>query len=184
MPCLISVQELLYLCGMNTRQVEELIPSDFSNDAKVWIFQGSRAFIDKEVTEINEQLYQFSAQWLSHSERVKGWAKLLFKQFIVVMADDNGVHVGGCSTDGMMRVIKSLERQYSVSFFDRMTVTFLKNGKAEMLPFNQVAYALEKGYIAEDTLTFNNIATTKKELLESWLVPLNESWIMQRLPSL
>ena len=127
------------------------------------------------------QLHQFYAQWQAHGAPVKGWAKLLFNQFIVVMADEDATHVSGCSTDGMMRVIKSLERQYSVNFFDRMTVTFLKNDKAEMLPFNQVQYALDKGYINEETLTFNNIATDKKQLLETWLVPLKESWLASRV---
>lgn len=166
---------------MHTQQVEKLIPKDFADNSRVWIFQGSRPFIEKEQNEINEQLYQFYAQWKAHAVPVKGWGKLLFNQFIVVMADEDATHVSGCSTDGMMRVIKSLERQYSVNFFDRMTVTFLRNDKAEMLPFNQVQYALDKGYINVDTLTFNNIATTKKQLLETWLVPLKNSWLASKV---
>ena len=74
-----------------------------------------------------------------------------------------------------------MERQYKVNFFDRMTITFLVKDKTEMLPFNQVQYAIEKGYLTKDTLTFNNIATTKKELLETWLVPLSESWLANRV---
>jgi hypothetical protein len=166
---------------MNTKEVATLIPSDFADDSKVWVFQGNRPFIEKEQKEIDEQLYQFYIQWQAHGAPVKGWAKLLFNQFIVVMADEAATHVSGCSTDGMMRVIKSLERQYSVNFFDRMTVTFLKNDKTEMLPFGQVQYALDKGYINENTLTFNNIATTRKELLGNWLVPLKESWMAARV---
>src|SRR5690606_11171133 len=138
-------------------------------------------FIEKEQKEIDEQLHHFYEQWEAHGAPVKGWAKLLFNQFIVVMADDDVTHVSGCSTDSMMRVIKSLERQYSVNFFDRMTVTFLKIDKAEMLPFHQVQYALDNGYLTEDSLTFNNIATTKQELLERWLVPLKQSWMAVRL---
>jgi len=97
------------------------------------------------------------------------------------MADETGTHVSGCSTDGMVRVIKSLERQYDVNFFDRMTLTFLVEGKAQMLPFGQVQYAIDKGYINKDTLLFNNIATTKKELLETWLVPVSQSWLAERV---
>jgi len=166
---------------MFTKEVLELIPSDFSNDSRVWVFQGSRAFIEKEQNEINEQLYQFYSQWLAHGAPVKGWAKLLYNQFIVVMADETGTHVSGCSTDGMVRVVKSLERQYDVNFFDRMMITLLVNGKAQMLPFEQIQYAIDKGYIDQNTLIFNNIATTKKELLEQWLVPLKESWLAGRV---
>ena len=158
-----------------------MLPKGFADASKVWIYQGSRPFSDKEELQINEELHQFYAQWLSHGAPVKGWAKLLFKQFIVIMADETGTQVGGCSTDSSVRVIKSLERQYKASFFDRMTLTFLIKGKAEMLPFQQVQYAIDKGMINKDTLTFNNIATTKKELLETWIVPLSESWLANRV---
>ena len=166
---------------MSTKEVQQLLPPDFHDQSRVWIFQSNRPFVEKEQKEIDEQLHQFYAQWQAHGEPVKGWAKLLFNQFVIVMADETGTHVCGCSTDGMVRIIKSLERQYSVNFFDRMTITFLVDGKTQMLPFNQIQYAIDKGYLTQDTLTFNNIATTKQELLETWLVPMKSSWLAGRV---
>ena len=166
---------------MQIAELANIIPADFSDNARVWIYQSNRPFSEKEENEISEQLYQFAVQWNSHGEPVKGWAKLLFKQFIVIMADETEVMVGGCSTDSSVRVVKSIERQYSVNLFDRMTLTFLVKDKAEMLPFNQVQYAVDKAFINKDTLFFNNIAGTKKELLNGWLVPLGESWLAARL---
>jgi hypothetical protein len=162
-------------------QLKDLIPQEFADNARVWIYQSSRAFIEKEANEVNEQLEHFYTQWEAHGAPVKGWAKLLFRQFIVIMADETDVEVSGCSTDSSVRVVKSIERQYEVNFFDRMMITFLVKDKAEMLPFNQVQYAIDKGYINKDTLVFNNIATDKKELLSKWLVPLNESWLAGRV---
>ncbi len=166
---------------MHKEELSALLPADFSNTSRIWIFQGSRPFIEKEQLQIDEQLYQFYTQWTAHGAPVKGWAKLLFNQFVIVMADESGTHVSGCSTDGMIRVIKSLERQYDISFFDRMTLTFLKEGKAQMLPFEQVQYAIDRGYITEDTLMFNNTAATRKELLEHWLIPVKNSWLQGRI---
>lgn len=166
---------------MFTEEVKNLVPADFADDSRVWIFQSNRAFIEKEQKEIDEQLSQFYTQWTAHGAPVKGWAKLLFGQFIVVMADETATGVSGCSTDGMVRVIKSLERQYDVNFFDRMMVTFLVNGKAQMLPFGQIQYAIDKGYMTPDTLIFNNVATNKMELLNIWLVPIRESWLANRI---
>lgn len=158
-----------------------MIPADFADNARVWVYQSSRPFSEKEEKEINEQLYHFYSQWEAHGAPVKGWAALLFRQFVVIIADETDVQVSGCSTDSSVRVIKSMERQYKVNFFDRMTLTFMIKGKAEMLPFGQVQYAIDKGYINRDTLVFNNIATTKKELLEDWLVPLHNSWLANRV---
>ena len=66
-----------------------------------------------------------------------------------------------------------------------MMITFLRNGKSEMLPFTQVQYAIDKGYLNKDTLLFNNVVTDKKGLMENWLVPLSQSWLSGRvsLPS-
>ena len=162
-------------------ELKDLIPQEFGDNARVWIYQSSRAFIEKEEREINEQLHQFYTQWQSHGAPVNGWAKILFKQFIVIIADETEVMVGGCSTDSSVRVVKSIERQYDVNFFDRMMITLLRKGKAEMLPFTQIQYAIDKGYIDKDTLLFNNIATDKKGLMETWLVPLSESWLAARV---
>jgi hypothetical protein len=166
---------------MLSSELSTLIPAGFSDNARVWIYQSSRAFIEKEANEVNEQLHQFYSQWLSHGDVVKGWAKLLFNQFVVVIADEEDVTVSGCSTDSSVRVIKSLEKQYSVNFFDRLMLTFLVKNKAEMLPLNQVQYALDKGYINADTPLFNNTLTSKKELMENWLVPLKESWLARQV---
>jgi hypothetical protein len=166
---------------MLSSELSTLIPAGFSDNARVWIYQSSRAFIEKEANEVNEQLHQFYSQWLSHGDVVKGWAKLLFNQFVVVIADEENVAVSGCSTDSSVRVIKSLEKQYSVNFFDRMMLTFLVKDKAEMLPMHQVQYALDKGYINADTPLFNNTLTSKKELMENWLVPLKDSWLARQV---
>ena len=166
---------------MQLSELTNIIPSNFSDNARVWIYQSNRPFSEKEENEINEQLYQFYVQWNSHGEPVKGWAKLLFRQFIVIMADETEVMVGGCSTDSSVRVVKSFERQYNVNLFDLMTLTFLVKDKAEMLPYEQVQYAIDKGYINNDTIFFNNVAGTKKELIENWMVPLSKSWLASRL---
>jgi hypothetical protein len=166
---------------MKNVALETLLPSEFSDDARVWIFQGGRPFREQEEQQINEQLLQFYSQWETHGKPVHGWGRLLFSRFVIVMAEEDKNQVSGCSTDGMIRLIKSLERQYHTTFFDRMMVTVLHNDKAEMLPFAQIQHALNQGILTRDSLVFNNIATTKKELLSSWLVPMDQSWIAQRI---
>lgn len=161
--------------------LNEIIPTDFSDESRVWVYQSSRAFIEKEENEINEQLYQFYAQWQSHGTPVKGWAKLVFRQFIIFMADEAVTGVSGCSTDSSVRVVKSIERQYDVNMFDRLMLTFLVNEKAEMLPMNQVQYAIDKGYISGDTPLFNNVVGTKADLMNKWLVPIKDSWLSSRI---
>lgn len=157
------------------------IPAELSDDSRVWIFQSSRPFNAQENLEINEQLKNFYLQWQTHGEPVKGWGELLFDTFVVIIADESASQVSGCSTDGMTRVIKSFERQYSVNFFDRLTISFLVEDKVQMLPMNQISYGLEKGFIETDTPLFNNLVVTKKALIDAWLTPLDKSWLWQRI---
>lgn len=166
---------------MIIEELSQLLPTDFADNSRVWIYQSSRAFVEKEQNEINEQLEQFYLQWTAHGAPVKGWAKILFGQFVVVMADETQVSVSGCSTDASVKIIKSIERQYDVNMFDRLNITFLRKGKAEMLPFNQIQYAIDKGFIDGETYVFNNVVYTKSEMLDRWLVPLRKSWIAERV---
>ncbi len=166
---------------MNVREIEQLIPAGFADNSRVWVYQSSRPMSEKEELEINEQLQQFYMQWQAHGAPVKGWAKLLFRRFIVMIADETDVTVSGCSTDSSVRIIKSIERQYEVNMFDRLSITFLVKDQPEVLPLGQVQYAIDKGYINADTLLFNNLVETKKELLENWLQPLGNSWLKGRV---
>lgn len=166
---------------MDTHNITQLLPGDFAPHSRVWVYQSSRPFSEKEEKEINEQLYHFYAQWQAHGAPVKGWAGLLFRRFIVMMADESKVDVSGCSTDSSVRVIKSIERQYEVNMFDRLSITFLVKGQPEVLPLNQVQYAIDKGFINGKTLLFNNLVSTQSELLENWLQPLEDSWLKTRV---
>jgi hypothetical protein len=163
----------------NPYQLE--IPEDFAGHSRVWIYQSNRPLREQEIVEMNEQLHNFYTQWMSHGKAVKGWAKIMFDRFVVVMADEAMTDVGGCSTDSMVRIIKSFERQYLIELFDRMTIAFLVNDKVEPLPINQIIYALERGILKEDTPLFNNLVATKQALLNEWLVPLNKSWLADRV---
>jgi hypothetical protein len=165
---------------MNT-DITHILPADFSPSSRVWIYQSNRPFGEREAEEIEEQLHQFTVQWNSHGVPVKGWGRLLFDQVIVLMADETESEVSGCSTDSSVRIIKSIEKQYNVNLFDRLLLGFLVKEKLQLLPMAQVGYALEKGYINRDTVYLNNTVQTKSELENHWLVPLKESWLMQKL---
>lgn len=161
--------------------VQEILPQDFSPSSRVWIYQSNRPFGEREALEINEQLHQFAEQWLSHGDPVKGWGKLLFNQVLVLMADESSTGVSGCSTDSSVRIIKSIEKQYQVNLFDRLLLGFFVKDKVQLLPLAQLNYAVEKGFIDENTLYLNNTVLTKKEMEEKWLTPVKDSWLASKI---
>ena len=67
---------------------KHLIPEDFHPSSRVWIYQSNRLFSIGEALEIELLLTDFLQKWNTHGTPVKGYANLLFGQFIVLMADE------------------------------------------------------------------------------------------------
>lgn len=166
---------------MNTN-FKELIPQNFDDNSRVWIYQANRPFTNHEILEIKDKLAEFAAQWNSHGSKVESFANLFFDRFIILMADESAVRVGGCSTDSSTRFIKTLEGDYEVSLFDRLMLAFIIQEKVESVPLMSVNTEIENGLITGDTLYFNNTILTKKELLTKWIIPVRDSWLASRLP--
>ena len=160
---------------------KETIPSDFHDTSRVWIYQSSRLFTIPEAFHIEDILKDFVTKWQSHGTPVKGYAGLLFGQFIILIADETASGVSGCSTDSSVRIIKQVEEQFAVNMFDRQMLAFYIKEKVQLLPLAQLSYALENNYLNTDTLYFNNLVSTKKELLEKWIIPIKESWLTSRI---
>ena len=162
---------------------QELIPKNFHDNSRVWVYQSSRLFTIKEALQLEEQLENFAKEWNSHGSAVKSYANLFFGHFIILMADESDVKVGGCSTDSAFRFIKSLEKEYNVELLDRQTVAFIVKGKIQLIPLAHVNYSIGHDFITPDTLYFNNTILTKKDLLNNWIIPVKDSWLASRIPS-
>ena len=161
---------------------ERLIPEDFSSHSRVWIYQSNRLFSLQEALELEKILNDFVEGWQSHGAPVKGYANLLFGQFIVLMADETATGVSGCSTDSSVRLMKQIEETFNVQLFNRQLLAFVVNDKVQVLPLSQLNYALENNFLTADTLYFNNLVQTKDELLNKWLIPVRDSWLKTRIP--
>ncbi|MFW2477572.1 MAG: hypothetical protein ACN4EP_11690 [Sediminibacterium sp.] len=160
---------------------QSFIPSDFHASSRVWVYQSSRLFLISEAFEIESILKEFTDNWLSHGTPVKGYANLLFGQFLVFMADETATGVSGCSTDSSVRVVKMIEERFKVSMFDRQQLAFVVKDKIQLIPLAQFSYALENQFINPDTLYFNNLVATKEALLNEWLIPVKNSWLKTRM---
>src|SRR3954469_19203304 len=158
-------------------EYKHLIPEDFHPSSRVWVYQASRLFFLNEALEIEVVLEGFTENWQSHGAKVKGYANLLFGQFIVLMADETQAGVSGCSTDSSVRIIKAIEERFKVDMFNRQNLAFVINEKIQMLPLAQLKYAAENNFINRETIYFNNLVLTKEELLSKWMIPVKDSWL-------
>lgn len=160
---------------------QHILPESFAPDSRVWIYQSSRLFSMKEALEMEEQIEHFCASWQAHGAGVKAWGNLLFGQFLILIADETNVKVSGCSTDSSVRFVKELGDRYGVDFFNRTTLAFYHKDKVQVLPLSQLQYAVDNGFINEDTLYFNNLAGTLQQLQTNWIVPVKDSWLATKI---
>jgi hypothetical protein len=162
-------------------EYKRLLNDDFDPDSRVWVYQSNRLFTISEALQVEEMIDQFAKNWLSHGVPVKAAAHLFFGQFVVLMADETATGVSGCSTDSSVRLIKEIETTFAVNMFDRLALAFIIKEKVQILPMPQVKYAIEQGFITADTLFFNNIVLTKKELENNWIIPAKDSWLAKKI---
>lgn len=167
---------------MNT-QFRELIPADFDDNSRVWIYQANRQFSVKEAKELKERITKFVGGWNSHGSAVKSFGELFYNHFIILIADETSVKVGGCSTDSSFRFIKNIQKDFTVELLDRQTLAFIVKDKVLLVPIEDVNLSIENEIINPDTLYFNNTILTKKQLLNNWIIPVKDSWLAQRIPS-
>jgi len=97
------------------------------------------------------------------------------------MVDEAATGVSGCSIDSSVRVIQQIEKEFKVEMFNWQNLAFVVKDRVQIIPRQQFNYALENNFITTDTLFFNNVVETKKELEENWLIPVSESWLKAKI---
>lgn len=162
-------------------EYRHLLPEDFAPESRVWLYQSSRQFSLSEALEMEELIGEFCSNWQAHGAGVKSYGNLFFGRFLVLMADESHTTVSGCSTDSSVRFVKALGERYGVDFFNRQHLAFVVRDRIEVLPMNQATYAFNNGFLSGDTLYFNNLAATKQQLLENWLIPVKDSWLAAKV---
>lgn len=162
-------------------EYQHLIPEDFSPSSRVWIYQSSRLFSISEALEIEDMLNEFLERWNTHGTPVKGYANMLFGQFIILMADETAAGVSGCSTDSSVKLIKQIEETFKVDMFNRQNLAFVVKDTIQTIPLAQLNYALENNFITPDTIYFNNVVLDKASFLAKWMLPVKDSWLASRI---
>lgn len=166
---------------MQQFEYQHLLPADFADSSRVWIYQSNRRFMMSEALEMEEMMNDFVESWNSHGAKVKGYANLFFGQFVVLMADETATGVSGCSTDSSVRLIKQIEERFKVDMFNRQNLAFIVKDNIQTIPMAQLKYAFENNFVNAETIYFNNLVASKQTLLTEWMVPIKDSWLKTRV---
>lgn len=147
-----------------------------SENSRVWIYQSNRPFTAIEEAEVDEVLTDFTSQWQAHGHQLAAKHEIRYKRFIVLMVDESQAGATGCSIDKSVNLIKQFEEKFNVNLFDRFNIAY-KSGD-EILSYNRTDFEsrIQNGEVTENTIVFNNLVQTKKELDTNWEIPFKNSW--------
>jgi hypothetical protein len=158
------------------------VPFQSSQDrSRIWIFQANRKINSQESKIISEALSTFSEGWLVHGSPMEASFDIRFDRFIILAADEQANAASGCSIDDSVRTLKGLGQELSIDFFDRTQVAFKKHDQVFTVLLADLKMKLEEGIWNSETLVFNNLVSTKRDLNHSWIVPASTTWLKRYL---
>ena len=154
------------------------IPFDeLPQHARLWIYQADRPLAEAEQAEIKPLLQRFAEEWSSHGTGLQASAKLLHNQFLVLANNESATSASGCSIDKSVHFVRELEQRFSVSFFDRTRLAFLREGQVEVISMQELKDKVTVGEIDQNTLYFDTLVHHYGELQEAWPRPAGNSWL-------
>lgn len=155
---------------------------DISVDARVWVYQLNRSLNADEKKTVESTIEAFCQAWQAHGAPLTTSYHLAHDQFLILAVDEASGGASGCSIDGSVRVLKELSNQLGIDFFERTKAAFLVDHKISVYPLSQLKELFTDGTLKANDIAFNNLVTTKGELLRSWKVPASQSWLSKYLP--
>lgn len=153
------------------------INKEIKPSSRVWIYQASRFFTDKEMDKLEEICADFMQKWHTHGTDLKAFYHVFFNRFVCLFVDEDTLGASGCSIDSSVHFIQSLERTFDISLMNRTDVAYLDSeGNIQIKNLPELKSAFKSGELTADTLVFNNLVGTKDEMETNWIVPASQSW--------
>lgn len=146
---------------------------------RIWIYQAERKLNNDEATYLLEKMDQFAKDWTAHGKQLVAQALLRYNQFLIIRVDEGMVKATGCSIDKSTTILKQVQQELGVDFFNRMLIAYRDQEGIKTVSREAFETLIESGAVTEDTIVFNNMVDTGEGLESRWEVPLKSSWHAQ-----
>jgi hypothetical protein len=144
---------------------------------RIWVYQANRVLTEDESEYIQKSGMLFVSGWAAHGKPLRADVLVIRNLFVVVMVDEAQAKASGCSIDKSVSWINAIGQEFQIDFLDRMQIAWLDdNGSLQINPMAEFETLASKGQIESDTLVFNNLVFSGKELKNAWMIPAHESW--------
>lgn len=152
------------------------------DNARIWVYQADRKFLPEEIRAITETTRLFCEGWSAHGHSLKTSFKIDHQQFLILAVDETSAGASGCSIDGSVRMLKQLQGELGIDFFNRTKIAFLIENEVVLISTSDLKKTFADEVLNSASLTFNILIATKKELEKRWIVQAGETWLSKYLP--
>jgi hypothetical protein len=150
-----------------------------SENSRIWIYQSDRILKQEEEAAILQVLEEFTSNWQAHGHDLAALGEVIYHKFIVISVDEQVAGATGCSIDKSVTLMKDIEQKFNINLFDRFQIAFKLNDELKSCGREEFEEMIKNKRVNEDTIVFNNLIQTRKELKTSWEIPFKESWHAQ-----
>lgn len=150
---------------------------EMSPNSRIWIYQADRQITEEEEHQIEHSAKEFLEGWAAHGNPLNSSFAVLHNKFLVISVDESYNMASGCSIDASVALVRRLEEQLNLNFFDRSKVAFLLNGEIFESSMADLKELISEGKINSETITFNNLVANVNELNNQWKMPAGETWL-------
>ncbi len=154
------------------------------SNARLWVYQAERTLTNEEKMAFEDATMLFINQWTAHQSTLNASFVIKYNHFLIIAVDESAAQASGCSIDKLTHFLKNLESEFQISLLGRLQIAFCEeNDKGNIMTFalKDVRNALENGKINAKTLYFNNSVDNLADFEKSWLLPIEQTWLKQKL---
>lgn len=149
--------------------------------ARTWVYQSNRVLSDAECVQLEQLLQQYLGQWQAHGVELHTAFEIREKQFVILTVDESHQAATGCSLDDKSRALRQIGAAMDIDLLNNRKVAFKHGDEVKLVDFLDLSTFVNE-YKADEALKLiNTQAQTKREVDESWLLPLEDSWLKRYL---
>ena len=149
---------------------------NISENSRIWIYQASRILSSEEEQRIQQKLNDFTSQWQAHGQDLAAHGEIRHKQFIILSVDEQVAGATGCSIDKSVYLMKEIEQEFGLDLFDRFRIAYRAGENVINCSRQEFETLLSEGIVTQDTIVFNNMIASRRELDTVWEIPMKDSW--------
>ena len=151
------------------------------DNSRIWIYQSNRDFKSYEIDTINEMTTIFLNSWKAHGKDLETSFNIIDNRFIVIAVNEDINPIGGCSIDYSLHLVKDISKAINLDLLDRLNINLIIDNKTQSIKLSDLKNKIKNGTIASETMIYNTMINTKKDLTSNFKISLSSSWLSKFL---